>query len=318
MSPPAPPPPPPDAPARRAARAVLVYETERLPPFDAAFYARAREGMSKRAEIIVPPREGGAFEVRAGEIFRITCREGPQVGDLNLWNAHDLREHFFSGKTRAFHGTHLTAGHRLWSTLPFLRPLATLTHDTLGWYGFDEDGAGVHDVIGTRCDPYTNRLLRGEDYHHCCHSNLTRALASARKMALHEAEPFVHDVLNVFMCTGFSRDRHQYFMKASPVRPGDFLEFFAEIDLLGALSACPGGDCGSRHSDDSVPCHPLAIEIFTPLPERLAGWRSPAPNPYRPPEKRAGAEGIPAPSGLGKRGGAPRQSSTPRALVSIA
>jgi len=39
--------------------------------------------------------------------------------------------------------------------------MATITHDTLGWYGWDEDGAGVHDVIGTRCDPYTNVLLNG-------------------------------------------------------------------------------------------------------------------------------------------------------------
>ena len=68
-------------------------------------------------------------------------------------------------------------------------------------------------------------------------------------MPLHEAELHVHDVLNVFMCTGFTRDTHQYFMKASPVRPGDFIEFFAEIDLLGALSACPGGDCGASHSE---------------------------------------------------------------------
>jgi uncharacterized protein YcgI (DUF1989 family) len=55
--------------------------------------------------------------------------------------------------------------------------MATITHDTLDWYGWDEDGAGVHDVIGTRCDPYTNLLLKGTEYHHCCHSNLTRALA---------------------------------------------------------------------------------------------------------------------------------------------
>ena len=58
----------------------------------------------------------------------------------------------------------------------------------------------------------------------------------------------MHDVLNVFMCTGFTRDTHQYFMKASPVRPGDFIEFFAEMDLLGALSACPGGDCSATQS----------------------------------------------------------------------
>ena len=66
------------------------------------------------------------------------------------------------------------------------------------------------------------------------------------------------------MCTGFTRDAHRYFMKASPVRPGDFIEFFAEIDLIGALSACPGGDCGSGHSSDAARCHPLKIEIFRP------------------------------------------------------
>ena len=42
-----------------------------------------------------------------------------------------------------------------------------------------------------------------------------------------EMEEMVHDVLNVFMCTGFIRDTEQYFMKASPVRPSDYLEFFA-------------------------------------------------------------------------------------------
>jgi hypothetical protein len=130
--------------------------------------------------------------------------------------------------------------------------MATITHDTLDWYGWDEDGAGVHDIIGTRCDPYTNLLLKGMEYHRCCHSNLTRALAAERNLPLDEAEVHVHDVMNVFMCTGYTRDTHQYFMKASPVRPGDFIEFFAQIDLLVALSACPGGDCGTSHSDDTA------------------------------------------------------------------
>lgn len=82
-------------------------------------------------------------------------------------------------------------------------------------------------MIGTRCDPYTNHLLKNVEYHHCCHSNLARALAAAQNMALWRAERHIHDVLNVFMGTGFARETHQYFMKASPVRPGDFLELFA-------------------------------------------------------------------------------------------
>ncbi|MDX5401481.1 MAG: DUF1989 domain-containing protein, partial [Rhodobacterales bacterium] len=125
-----------------------------------------------------------------------------------------------------------------------------------------------------------HNLLSGGQYHHCCHSNLTRALADATGLSLSEAEGHVHDVLNVFMCTGFTRDTGQYFMKASPVRPGDYLEFFAEIPLLGALSACPGGDCSSEHSSDQAACHPLLIEMFETPAARLGDWASPPPNAY--------------------------------------
>src|SRR5690606_35178464 len=102
---------------------------------------------------------------------------------------------------RALFGTHVGPGDQLYSSFPYLRPMATITYDTLDWYGFDEFGGAVHDVIGTRCDPYTRNLLEpGDQYHHCCHSNLTRALATATGLPLNEAESKVHDVLNVFMC----------------------------------------------------------------------------------------------------------------------
>ncbi|WP_426955968.1 urea carboxylase-associated family protein [Muricoccus radiodurans] len=278
---------PSDAAARRAVRPVVCYPTDALPRPDLPAYRAAREGWTRTAEIIVPPREARCFDVPAGHFFRIVGVEGPQVGDLNLWCADDLSERFFSGKTRALHGTHVTAGDRLWSNLPFLRPLATITEDTLGWYGFDEWGLSVHDVIGTRCDPYTHRLLSGDDYHHCCHSNLTRALAARTGLPVEAAEPHVHDVLNVFMCTGFSRETGEYLMKASPVRPGDFIEFLAEVPLLGALSACPGGDCGAEHSSDAARCHPLRVEVYRPArpPE---GWSSPPRNAY------AGRHGVSA------------------------
>ena len=271
---------PADAMVRRAAPPVICYALDKVPAYDRAFYESARRELARIGEIVVPPRDARTFTVPAGHFFRIVCTEGPQVGDLNLWNADDLTERFYSGKTRALHATHVTTGDRLWSTLPDLRPMATITHDTLDWYGFDDDGGGIHDVIGTRCDPYTQLLLSGTEYHFCCHSNLTRALAAHRGVSLADAEPHIHDVLNVFMCTGFTRDTHQYFMKASPVRLGDFIEFFAEIDLLGALSACPGGDCGSDHSSDAARCHPLKIEIYRPKADALSDWQSPQPSRY--------------------------------------
>ena len=229
---------------------------------------------------MVPPREGRCIEVPAGHFLRIALPAGAQVGDLNLWAAADPAEHFFAGKTRALHGTHLSRGDRLWSVFPWLRPMATITADSLDWYGFDGDGCSVHDVIGTRCDPYTGRLLGGGDYHHCCHSNLTRAVAAQTGLPLRRAEGMVHDVLNVFMCTGFDRATGRYLMKASPARSGDALEMLAEIDLIAGLSACPGGDCGAGHSSDAAACHPLTLEVLAPAPGALAGRAPPAPSGY--------------------------------------
>jgi uncharacterized protein len=258
---------------------VICYPVDGLRQADLASYRAARVGWDRVRTVLVPPREARCFKVAAGEFFRVSSVEGPQVGDLNLWHAHDIKERFFSGKTRALHGTHLSTGDRLWSCVPYMRAMATITEDTLDWYGFDRYGGSVHDVIGTRCDPYTHNLLSGGQYHHCCHSNLSRALADELGIAVQEAEWHVHDVLNVFMCTGFTRDTGQYFMKASPVRPGDFLEFFAEIDLLGALSACPGGDCSTEHSSDQAACYPLLVEVFRPAAPP-AGWVPSPANGY--------------------------------------
>lgn len=272
--------PPADAEARRRAKSSRVYSVEHLPSYDASFYEAARQGMVRIADMTVPPRDGKCFTVPAGHFFRIVCIEGPQVGDLNLWNRDDISERFYSGKTRALQASHVSTGDRLWSNFPYLRPMATITDDTLDWYGIDQDGGAVHDVIGTRCDPYTNLLINGVEYGRCCHSNLSRGLGAYLGKPPREVEHHVHDVLNVFMCTGFRSDTHQYFMKASPVRPGDYLEFFAEIDLLAGLSACPGGDCGSTHSSDVAKCHPLLVEIYKPAAEALAGWTPPKRSNY--------------------------------------
>ena len=272
--------PPTDATERQQAPAIVCYDVNSVPGRDEAYRTLWRENLQVVDTVIVPPRDAATFKVPAGYGFRIVSIEGPQVGDLNLWNSADLSERFFSGKTRQLHATHITRGDRLWSNLPGLRSMATVTHDTLEWYGWDADGGGVHDVIGTRCDPYTNQLLKGIDYHYCCHSNLTRALAKELGEPASVVESHVHDVLNVFMCTGFTHDTHQYFMKASPVRPGDFIEFIADIDLLGALSSCPGGNCGSSHSDDSTPCHPLKVEILKPDDKVLADFEPEQRNSY--------------------------------------
>ena len=257
-----------DTKSRINVKPVICYPIDNLKETNLSILHNARKNLENINEIIIPPRDAKTFEVKKGNFFRIESIEGPQVGDLNIFQANNLEEKFYSGKTRALYGTHLSTGDKMLSNFPYLRSLATITWDTLDWYGYDVDGGSVHDVIGTRCDPYTSKLLSDNDYHYCCHSNLTRALVNEKGIKIAEAEKLIHDVLNVFMCTGFTNDTKQYFMKSSPVRPGDYLEFFAETDLLGVLSACPGGDCGSEHSSDNVKCYPLKVSIWS-TPEEL-------------------------------------------------
>ena len=107
---------PEDAAARRAIKPVICYPNETLPVPPMALYQTARATARKVGEVLVPAREARCFTVPAGQFFRISSVDGPQVGDLNLWNAQDLNERFYSGKTRALHGTHLTTGMRMWSS----------------------------------------------------------------------------------------------------------------------------------------------------------------------------------------------------------
>lgn len=210
-------------------------------------------------ELIVPKKSAKTWTVQRGDLCRITVIEGSQVGDVNFWNLHNPKEKFYSGKTRQLHSAHLSVYDRVWSSLPYLRPMATIVGDSLKGYGIDEDGAGIHDVIGTRCDSYTMKLITGKDSGDSCHAYLTKAV---KEVGLKEDD--VHDVWNIFMCTGFTRDTHQYFTKASPARKGDYIEFIADMDLLVAMSACPHGDVSiavGEEIPDSI-CHPLGVEVF--------------------------------------------------------
>jgi uncharacterized protein YcgI (DUF1989 family) len=222
---------------------------------------------------LIPVRSGSAWKVPAGHVCRLSIIEGPQVVDLNLWSFDDPRERFWSGRTRQFHGAHVSVGDRLWSTLPFLRPLATVVADSIV-YGIDEDGAGCHDLLGTRCDPYVNQMLSGKAYDFNCHSNLVRAILP---FGLTELD--VHDVLNVFQVTGLRRTDERYFMKASPAKVGDHFELFAEVDLLLAASTCPGGDLsvplwGPGAGQEPL-CHPIGVEVYRLDQRLLEGWRPP-------------------------------------------
>lgn len=275
-----------EPPTARPSPSYVAGEGSPLTP-DAGLLERLERARDRREVVesfVIPVRSGRAWQVPAGHVCRLEIVEGPQVLDLNLWNAHNPRERFWASRTRQFHGAHVTTGHRLWSTLPFLRPLATIVADSIA-YGLDADGAGCHDLLGTRCDPYVNQLLSGEAYDFHCHSNLTRAVLP---WGLTELD--VHDVINVFQVTGLMPDDERYFMKPCPARVGDHFELFAEVDLLAAASTCPGGDLSvplwGPGSDAEPNCNPIGVQVLRVGDDVLAGWEPPRPVDYR------GASGL--------------------------
>ncbi|WP_323716018.1 urea carboxylase-associated family protein [Paracoccus aminovorans] len=224
-------------------------DNDAAPEPDLAALAAARGMVRKTGECLVPAGDERRFHIPAQHFFRVTSLHGAQVGDLNLWSAEDPRERLCADRTRARHGMHLTRGHRLWSGCPIPRPLATVTGDTLDWYGIDPQGGSVHDVTGPCCgaQPLPGRGRKAP----AAQEPATAALPA-------------QDVLHLFRCSGFTRDTGRYFTKPSPVQPGDHVEFLAEIELICALSACPGGDCGAGPSGRGARCHPLLVEIFAP------------------------------------------------------
>ena len=109
-------------------------------------------------DFILPIRSGKAWTVKAGQVCRIIAAEGAQVGDLNMWYLHNPRERFWASRTRQLQRAHVSIYDRLWSCLPYLRPLCTITGNSLAGYGTggngkgggkDAEGGRVHDLLGT-------------------------------------------------------------------------------------------------------------------------------------------------------------------------
>lgn len=233
-------------------------------------------GRTLRESLVAPARSGLAWVVRAGQVCRITTSDGPQAGDLNVWSLDNPRERFWAARTRMLEGTHVTTFSRLWSIRPYHRPMLTFIADTLPTEP-SEYGGRCHDLLGTGCDPFIWKLMNGVDFDRTCYNNLARAIAP-----FHLTEFDVHDVVNLFMRTGLEPGTGMYTLEAVPAQTGDYVEFFAEIDLLCALSSCPAGDIsvahlGAERGDTASSCRPLGVEVFDVDPSLLHGWSSPEP-----------------------------------------
>jgi uncharacterized protein YcgI (DUF1989 family) len=84
----------------------------------------------------------------------------------------------------------------------------------------------------------------------------------------------IHDNLNLYMKTAMDPRTGQHLNVVSDAAPGDYIQFFAEIDLIVVISLCPYGDGAVVPSDwatTPIPQRPIAIEIADSGVQPL-GW----------------------------------------------
>ena len=75
------------------------------------------------------------------------------------------------------------------------------------------------------------------------------------------------------MCSGYDRSTHEFVVRGTPARDGDYIEWVAEMDLLVALSACPAGDVSISCGDPTPPkCYPMDVVIGQPDGDVINEW----------------------------------------------
>lgn len=214
-------------------------------PFAKQHYERLaarRESFQTVSETLLES-SGYGFRVEAGQALRLTLATGAQVLDVCMLSADDPHEHLFPGTQMAVEGGRISRFTRLWGTPPKSRPLATCIADSVRGIPSPRD-TGEHFPHGAHCNAhlwqlYTRRHSRP------CYDNLRYGLAM---LGLHQR--YIHDNLNLFMKGGYDQHTGASIVDESNATTGDHLEFYAETDLLVAVSLCPA-EAGSDDLRDS-------------------------------------------------------------------
>lgn len=223
--------------------------------------------------VVIPPDSGRHVRVPRGHIMRLTCVDGPQVADTCVFNADDPTERLWANQTLNREGVYVSTRSRLWGTMPRFRPLATLVADTVA--ARVPDGTTPHHIVlGAHCNPWMWLLATGRGDHPNCYDQLCDAVRAAGIPT-----SLVHDNVNFFQRTRIDPESHQYVTEAPAVMPGDYVEFFAELDLVFAISACPMGS--GRHRAESGQRDPstMRAEVFR-TSARPTPFAYPTPRPH--------------------------------------
>ncbi len=222
------------------------------------FYSAIQEAAARyvlRETIVIAPATGRSLRVRRGQIARFLVSHGPQIVDLDIFNADDPRERLWANQTLNREGFWLSTGARLWSNMPHFRPLATITTDTIKT---DQSlgPARHHHIFGGHCNPHYWFVATGKTGLPSCYDNL---VAASAEVGL--GPDSVHDNLNLFQKSILTPQGELKTVR-SDARVGDYVDFFAEQNLILATSLCPRGSGAAEPTDPVQERFPITVHIY--------------------------------------------------------
>jgi uncharacterized protein YcgI (DUF1989 family) len=205
-------------------------------------------------EHVMAPKTGYALKLDSGQHLRVTDVEGKQVVDMAVFNAANHGEKLSTSNSRTRYipapGEHyvprdrLTVGDTLMSTL--CRPMMTIVEET-------PEPKGVHDVHNRMCNRFLFEAY-GVGPRDGCHEIIADVLAP---YGIRPED--VPDTMDLFMNYHHDCARGRWVIEEPVSRPGDYIEFRAEVDCLIGLSNCPEDvltDCNARN------CTPMKVEVL--------------------------------------------------------
>ncbi|WP_051475538.1 urea carboxylase-associated family protein [Bacillus sp. J37] len=173
--------------------------------------------------IHIPGGEARSFQLKKGELLKVTDVEGKQVADFIAISLHQKDEYLSTTHTRTMNGR-LTVmkGDQLYSN--YRHPLLEMVEDTVG----------VHDTLYPCCDPMRYKLDFGVENHRNCRDNFAQALKGYNL-----DYGFIPDPLNLFQNSPLHADGTFANSSEPKSKAGDYVVFKALTDLIIGISACP-------------------------------------------------------------------------------
>lgn len=194
---------------------------------------------SVRTETLAP-QSGKAFRLKKGQFLKVIDPEGEQVSDLFCFSDDGLKDALSSGRSIDYNETiYLSVGHKLYANSGNV--MLTIIEDT----------CGRHDFLVTPCSLQMFQMINGTvDYHPSCLENLSDPL---KEFGINENS--ITTTFNIFMNVPVA-ENGKISVLPPKSRPGDYIIFKAEIDLIVGLTAC------SDEGTNNGCCKPISFEIF--------------------------------------------------------